>query len=220
MRTDGTQIKEGDSFIHMSNGNKRRRETTKGCEVCIQWKDGSYTWNQVKDAKESFPVQLAEYAVLNQIADEPVFAWWVKKVIKKRDRIISKTASKYWQKTHTYGVRIPHTVKEAIDIDKENGDTLWWDAILQEMKNVRPSFEAYEVNKEDLPPGYQQIKCHMIFDIKLGKNFRRKERLVGGGHTTTAPYSITFSSLVSRDSVRIALTIASLNELDILACDI
>ena len=34
--TDGTQIKEGGAFIHMSNGNKRRRETTKGWEVCIQ----------------------------------------------------------------------------------------------------------------------------------------------------------------------------------------
>ena len=58
--------------------------------------------------------------------------------------------------------------------DKENGDTLWWDAILQEMKNVRPALEVYEGKKEDLPPGYQQIKYHMIFYIKLGENFRRK----------------------------------------------
>ena len=60
----------------------------------------------------------------------------------------------------------------------------------------------------------------MIFDIKLGNNFSRKSRLVGGGHTTTAPSSITFSSVVSRDSFRIALTILALNNLDILACDI
>ena len=33
LRTDGTQIKEGDAFIHMPNGNKRRRETTKRWEV-------------------------------------------------------------------------------------------------------------------------------------------------------------------------------------------
>ena len=111
-------------------------------------------------------------------------------------------------------------VKEAIEIYEENGDTLWWDAILQEMKNVRPAFESYEGNKEDLPPGYRQIKFHMIFDIKLGKNFRRKERLVEGAHTRTAPSSITFLSVVSRDSVRIALTIVALNELDIMACDI
>ena len=60
----------------------------------------------------------------------------------------------------------------------------------------------------------------MIFDVKLGGNFRRKARLVGGGHTTTAVASITYSSVNSRDSVRITLTIASLNDLDILACDI
>ena len=37
---------------------------------------------------------------------------------------------------------------------------------------------------------------------------------------TTAPSSITFSSVLSRDSFRIDLTIAALNELDILYCDI
>ena len=52
--------------------------------------------------------------------------------------------------------------------------------ILQEMKNVTSAFEAYEGNKEELPPVYQQIKFHMIFDIKLGKNLRRNARLVGG----------------------------------------
>ena len=42
-RTDGTQIRVGGSFIHLSNGNKKRIETTKGWKVCIQWKDGSST---------------------------------------------------------------------------------------------------------------------------------------------------------------------------------
>ena len=56
------------------------------------------------------------------------------------------------------------------------------------MKNVQPAFEAYKGNKEDLTPGYQQIKFHMIF----GDNFKRKARLVGGGKITTAPSSITF----------------------------
>ena len=60
----------------------------------------------------------------------------------------------------------------------------------------------------------------MIFDIKLGKNFSRNARLVGGGHMTTSPSSITFSLVVSSDSIRIALAIASLDKLDILACDI
>ena len=37
---------------------------------------------------------------------------------------------------------------------------------------------------------------------------------------TELPSSITYSSVVSRESVRIALTIAALNDLSILACDI
>ena len=32
----GSRIKQSDAFIHTSNGNKRRRETTKGWEICIQ----------------------------------------------------------------------------------------------------------------------------------------------------------------------------------------
>ena len=91
---------------------------------------------------------------------------------------------------------------------------------MQEMKNVRPEFEVWEKRKEGLPIDYQEIKCYMIFDIKSGENFRRKARLVGGGHTTTAIASITYLSVVSRDSVQIELTIAALNGLDILACDI
>ena len=76
---------------------------------------------------------MAEYTVENRVATEPAFAWWIKHVLRKRDRIISRTASKYWQKTHKYGLLVPKTVKEAIQIDKANGDTRWWDAILQEM---------------------------------------------------------------------------------------
>jgi hypothetical protein len=43
---------------------------------------------------------------------------------------------------------------------------------------------------------------------------------VADGHKTKTPAALCCSSVVSRDSVRIALTIAALNDLDILACDI
>ena len=39
--------------------------------------------------------------------------------------------------------------EETILIDKENGDTLWWDAIMKDMKNVRPAFEVFEKLKDD-----------------------------------------------------------------------
>jgi hypothetical protein len=49
---------------------------------------------------------------------------------------------------------------------------------------------------------------------------RHSDVSVAGGHTTEAPSSLTYSSVVSRDSVRIALTSAALNDLSVLACDI
>ena len=59
----------------------------------------------------------------------------------------------------------------------------------------------------------------MIFDVKFGENFGRKARLVAGRHTTDAPATLTYSSVVSRDYVRIELTIAALNGLEVMACD-
>jgi hypothetical protein len=105
-------------------------------------------------------------------------------------------------------------------IDAENGDTLWWDVIIKEMKNVRPAFEKWEGNEKDLPVGYQKIGLHLVFDIKMGENFWRKARLVANGNETGAPPSLTYSSVVSRDSVHIAFTIAALNDLKLLSCDI
>ena len=91
---------------------------------------------------------------------------------------------------------------------------------MQEMKNICITFEVFGGHKEELLPGYQEVKYHMIFDIKMGKNFRRKARMVAGGHTTETPSTLTYASVVSRDSVRIALTIAALNDLKVIPCDI
>ena len=50
----------------------------------------------------------------------------------------------------------------------------------------------------------------------MGESFRRKAQLFAYGHNTKTPSSITSFSVVFRDSVYMALTIAALNELDVL----
>lgn len=219
-RTNGAEVKQQDAFLITPSGNRRRRKTTQGWELLVAWKDGSSTWVPLKDMKDSYPTQTADYATAMRLAAEPAFAWWVPDVIKKRDRIIAKVKSKYWLRTHKFGIRVPKTVEEAKRLDQENGNTLWWDAICKEMRNVRIAFEVFDGNEKEIPPGYQRVNCHIIFDVKMGENFRRKARMVAGGHTTEAPATLTYSSVVSRDSVRIALTIAALNDLQVLACDI
>ena len=196
-RVNGREVKLQDAFITTGTGTRRRHETTTWWELLAQWKDGSTNWVSLKDLKESYPVQTAEYAVAAKIAMEPAFAWWVPYTLKKRNQIISKAKSKYWHRTHKFGIRIPKSVEEAKCLDQENGDSQWWEAICNEMRNVRPAFEVWEKDVEHIPLGYQQIKCHMIFDVKMGENFRCKARFVAGGHTIETPTSLTYSSVVS-----------------------
>ena len=54
----------------------------------------------------------------------------------------------------------------------------------------------------------------MIFDIKM-ENFRRKARLVAGGHMATAPAAVTDVGVVLHETVHIALTLAALNDLEV-----
>jgi hypothetical protein len=58
----------------------------------------------------------------------------------------------------------------------------------------------------------------MIFDVKV--DLTRKARFVAGGHWTDPPSQTTYSTVVSRDSVRITFLIAALNDIEILSADI
>jgi len=89
-RKNETAIDKEDAFVEMANGVRRRRYTTQGWQLLCQWKDGSTNWVALEDMKNSYPVQVADYAVANHIEDEPAFAWWVPTVLKKRTRILSK----------------------------------------------------------------------------------------------------------------------------------
>ncbi len=66
-----------------------------------------------------------------------------------------------------------------MEIDKENRNTLWMDAIKLKMRNVRIAFEEFDGDRNTLVDGdpntlvrYTQITGHLVFDVKLGENFR------------------------------------------------
>ena len=50
--------------------------------------------------------------------------------------------------------------------------------------------------------------------------FRRKARLVAGGHATEPPASDTYSSVASNESMRLAFLLSELNGLDLVTIDI
>jgi len=219
-RTD-TAIKLADQKVVRANGRTYLRRSTIGWQLGCQWKDGFSSWVNLADLKESHPIEVAEYAKIIGIDHEPAFNWWVPHILKKRDRIISlvkKQSPRFLKRTHKFGIEVPRTVKEALELDKKNGNTLWADAIAKEMKDVCVAFKILPDGRS-APIGYQKIPCHMIFDVKM-EDFRRKARLVAGGHKTEAPTTITYTSVVSRETIRIALLMAALNDLDVKVGDV
>ena len=83
---------------------------------------------------------------------------------------------------------------------------------------ARDDLDIQQVRSGKQLIGYTEITCHMIFDVKM--DFTRKARFVTGGHLTQTPDTVTYSSVVSRDPIRLAFMVAELNDLEIMACDI
>jgi len=190
--------------------------STKGWRLCVLWKDGSTSWELLRDLKNGFPVQTAEYAISRGIHDEVAFKWWVKHTIRKKDHILKAVRTRYLKRSHKFGLQLPKSIEEAYEIDKETGTDYWPSAILKEMKNNSVAFQLVE--EQDIPIGYQWIPCHMVFDIKL--DLTRKARFVAGGHWTDPDPNLSYSTVVTRESVRIAFLIAALNEIEIKSIDI
>jgi len=194
--------------------------------MCVEWRDGTTSWLPLKDVKQANPLELAEYALVNKIQDEPAFAWWVPDVIRRKNWILGKIKSKYWRTSHKFSIEIPKSVKHALQIDWQTGTDHWRRAIEKEMKNVPVAFQKCDAGGPKMAReesingsliGYQEIKCHMVFDVKMHGDLTQKARFVAGGHTTDSPTSSTYSSVVSHESIRIAFLIAALNDLQVFA---
>jgi hypothetical protein len=187
-------IKKEDGWVTNRLGVRKRKVTTKGVEFTIEWRDGSTLRIALKDLKESNPVEVAKYAVANKINDKPAFAWWVRDVLKRRDRDIKKLKMrKVWQETMKFGIELPRTMQKALEIDCRTGTTYWHDAINKEMATVAHVFEF--VGDNEVPGNYQFVRCHMVFDVKM--DLTCKARFVAGGHMTDHPKDMTYSSMVS-----------------------
>ena len=60
-------ISEGKS--HSYNGIESPKVTTRGWKVLVEWRDVQTSWIDLKDLKESKPIEVAEYSVANYIVE-------------------------------------------------------------------------------------------------------------------------------------------------------
>ena len=94
-------------------------------------------------------------------------------------------------------------VAHAKELDHTNGNTLWMDTLKKEMYNVVVAFEMLE-DSSKAPSGWTKVMGHLVWDVKM--DFTRKAGWVLDGHKTPDLEGLTYAGVVSRESVRIALT--------------
>ena len=71
-KKDGNAVKDADRYFY-NRGRQYPKKTTAGWKLCVQWKGGLTSWETLADLKESYPVQVAEYAKAVGIDSEPAF---------------------------------------------------------------------------------------------------------------------------------------------------
>ena len=119
----------------------RNKRTTKGCKICVLWKYRSNDRIVINYLKESYMVELAEYAVANSIQDGISFILWVTHAYNKYELVLHKVKYKYCDRTRNYLVIVPESIDYTNRIDDDNGNTLRMYPVKLEMKNVMVYFE-------------------------------------------------------------------------------
>ena len=216
-KRDGTAVPKSHKYMKTRYIQRRFHQTTISWKLLVQWNNVSNQWIDLKLLKESNHVQVSEYAVPRDINDEPAFGWWVPNTLLNRDVIIAAIDSIVKQTTHKHVIEVHKSINESMAIDNKNGNNYWTDTINLEMTNVGVAFEVL-LAEVCAPPGWIKSSGHIIFYVKM--YYTRKARWVKDGHQTPGLLTSIYDGVVSRESVRIALTRADLLGIDTMAADI
>jgi hypothetical protein len=206
-----------DKYLTTRSGQRKLRKTTQGWSSLVNWKGGTESWVELAELKDSYPIELAEFAKVRGIPAEPAFVWWIPHTLGRRNAIHSAVKARVRKKTHKYGIEVPTSLVRAKELDRINGNTLWIDALKLEMHNVGVAFEVLEDGKS-AQQGWKKASGHIIWDLKMG--FSSKTRWALDGHKLPTPEESTYAGVVSRESVKITMTYAALNGLEVCAVDI
>ena len=88
----------------------------------------------------------------------------------------------------------------------------------KDMKNVLVALQIFPKCEKALH-GCKFVNCHMVIGVKIN-NFRRKAHRVLEGHVTQIAEVVTYSSMVTRETTDIALTMSALHDLKVEAADV
>ena len=204
----------------------------KGCSVnvLLEWSTGEKTWEPIKTRNymegvlDTDHVTLAIYAGENNLLNEKGWGYPIlKKVYNNQKMRIRQLRQAQLHSFRTrpiymYGFQVPRDHAEAMRLDEENGNKLWYEAEQKELAQI-DEYETFDQREKGFTPeGYKKIRVHMVYAVK--HDGRHKARLVAGGHLTETPIDSVYSSVVSLRGTRLMTFVAELNQLETWCTDI
>ncbi len=109
-----------DDKITLANGNVKPKITTKGLMLLVMWKDGLTSWVKLKDLKASNP----GCGICRVYSGGTILSQ-------------AKVKKKYWKVMHKFGIKLPHSEEEVLEINRVMGMDHWRKALNKEMLTER-----------------------------------------------------------------------------------
>ena len=142
--------------------------------LLIEWETGEHTWEPLSNIIASDPYTCAIYAKEHDLLNTP--GWKLLKRHARTARRLIRTLkkSKYRQakasKKYKHGWEVPRDYAHALQLDIQNGNNKWKDAIDLEIEQIKEyqvfkdyGKAVYEKNKiTNAPEGHQKIRVHFV----------------------------------------------------------
>jgi hypothetical protein len=191
-------------------------------EVLLLWSTGEQTWEPIKNLKTD-PITLAIYAKEKGLLNTEGWKHCKRYVRTEKgiERLIKQAKLKSFRHApkYMYGILVPRNHQQAMEFDRQNGNTKWRDAEILELSQI-DEYDTFIDKGEGFKPSseYKKITVHMVYAVK--HDGRHKARFVAGGHLTDTPIDSVYSSVVSLRGIRLLVFIAEEQGLEVWSTDI
>ena len=177
--------------------------------IMVEWETGEITEEPLSLIVADDPVTCAEYAKKHDLLH--LEGWKRLKHIAKNQKQLTRAInqSKIRQvrrsAVYQFGFLITKDYKQALQLDEQNGNSKWYDAIKLEMDQIneceviqdqyKAQYDPKSRKVSNPPNGYQKIRVNLIFAVE--HDGRHKARLVAGAHLSPDPIESIYSGVVS-----------------------
>ena len=134
--------------------------------------------HHVKDIYRGYRLEMDRRAMKQAFKEKPKISRALKSKMPRNDHNKGK---KYREK---FGYKITNNSRKELLLDKNNGNTLWSEAIVKEMTELEKLsvFQLYPPkNNFEKKCGWKYAPMHMLFDVKQ-QDLQHKAMLIIGGH--------------------------------------